>query len=167
MRKYSSRPDAENPEWTEEDFRRARPISEFPGVVGGDASVPWSARETEGADQGADQPPRRSRRRRGLPGHRPWLADSRQRGSTGSCERRWPEKRRCEEEATGDGGCCQTRWVDRLAESSACRTCSAHRHAGRTCRYFRHLSTRLNGRVKPDPPKHQSARRHRPFSCEE
>ena len=29
-RKYSSRPDAENPEWTAEDFRRARPISEFP-----------------------------------------------------------------------------------------------------------------------------------------
>jgi uncharacterized protein (DUF4415 family) len=33
MRKYSSRPDAENPEWTEEDFRRARPISEFPELV--------------------------------------------------------------------------------------------------------------------------------------
>jgi len=33
MRKYSSRPDAENPEWTEEDFRRARPISEFPEIV--------------------------------------------------------------------------------------------------------------------------------------
>ena len=25
MRKNASRPDAENPEWTEEDFRRARP----------------------------------------------------------------------------------------------------------------------------------------------
>ncbi|MGH9346794.1 MAG: BrnA antitoxin family protein [Vicinamibacterales bacterium] len=28
MRKNSSRPDAENPEWTEEDFRRARPALE-------------------------------------------------------------------------------------------------------------------------------------------
>ena len=33
MRKYSSRPDAENPEWTAEDFRRARPLSEFPEIV--------------------------------------------------------------------------------------------------------------------------------------
>ena len=32
-RKYSSRPDAENPEWTAEDFRRARPISEFPELL--------------------------------------------------------------------------------------------------------------------------------------
>jgi uncharacterized protein (DUF4415 family) len=28
MRKNASRPDAENPEWTEEDFRRARPLLE-------------------------------------------------------------------------------------------------------------------------------------------
>src|SRR5260370_33788480 len=28
MRKNASRPDAENPEWTEEDFRRARPAME-------------------------------------------------------------------------------------------------------------------------------------------
>ena len=28
MRKNASRPDAENPEWTEEDFRRARPALE-------------------------------------------------------------------------------------------------------------------------------------------
>src|SRR5206468_161578 len=28
MRKNPSRPDAENPEWTEEDFRRARPALE-------------------------------------------------------------------------------------------------------------------------------------------
>ena len=33
MRKYSSRPDAENPELTLEDFRRARPISEFPELL--------------------------------------------------------------------------------------------------------------------------------------
>ena len=33
MRKYSSRPDAENPELTLEDFRRARPLSEFPELV--------------------------------------------------------------------------------------------------------------------------------------
>ena len=29
MRKNASRPDAENPEWTEEDFRRARPALEM------------------------------------------------------------------------------------------------------------------------------------------
>jgi hypothetical protein len=28
MRKNASRPDPENPEWTEEDFRRARPALE-------------------------------------------------------------------------------------------------------------------------------------------
>jgi uncharacterized protein (DUF4415 family) len=35
MRKNPSRPDAENPEWTEEDFRRARPALEVlpKGVV--------------------------------------------------------------------------------------------------------------------------------------
>ena len=33
MRKSSSRPDAENPELALEDFRRARPISEFPEIV--------------------------------------------------------------------------------------------------------------------------------------
>lgn len=29
MRKNASRPDAENPEWTAEDFRRARPLVEL------------------------------------------------------------------------------------------------------------------------------------------
>ena len=33
MRRNASRPDAENPEWTAEDFRRARPLSEFPEIV--------------------------------------------------------------------------------------------------------------------------------------
>lgn len=28
MKKYSDRPDDENPEWTEEDFREARPVLE-------------------------------------------------------------------------------------------------------------------------------------------
>lgn len=33
-KKYSNEPDDENPEWTQEDFRRARPVLEAaPGVV--------------------------------------------------------------------------------------------------------------------------------------
>ena len=33
-KKYSDRPDDENPEWTREDFRRARPVLEVaPGIV--------------------------------------------------------------------------------------------------------------------------------------
>ena len=33
-KKYSDKPDDENPEWTKEDFRRARPLHEIaPGIV--------------------------------------------------------------------------------------------------------------------------------------